>query len=82
MSSASFSLVAAGFSSGGAPCSSASFKMTATLGQSTPLRLTAYPDSPSFRNFPGLRYQLENYGSLGANHGFLPGIFMLLLDDA
>ena len=81
MSSASFTLEAAGFSSGGGPSAGSSFRTNTTLGQSTPLRLAAYPESTSFRNYPGLRYQIEEYGILGISKGFLPGIYLLLLDE-
>jgi hypothetical protein len=81
MSSASFTMEAAGFSSGGGPSAGSSFRTNTTLGQSTPLMLKTYPNSASFRNFPGLRYQLEEYGVLEIKHGFLPSIFQLLLLD-
>ena len=84
MSSASFTMEAAGFSSGGGPSAGSSFRTNTTLGQSTPLRLKTYPKSSTFKNLPGLRYQLEDVEGMEITEfgkGFLPSIYQLLLLD-
>jgi hypothetical protein len=84
MSSATFIVEADGLSCGGRPAFSASFRTTITLGQSTPLRLKTYPKSFTFRNLPGLRYQLEDVEGMEITEfgkGFLPSIYQLLLLD-
>jgi hypothetical protein len=78
MSSASFTVEAAGVSSGGGPAVGTSFRTYSILGQSTPIRIGANPSSASFRNYPGLLYLFEA-ALPGMNRGFLPAIFQLLL---
>lgn len=81
MNSKSFSIMAAGLSCGGEPGSEISFKLTASIGQPSPIRIGVFPKSSSFRNFPGLRYQLEGLKLTEIDRCCLPSVYLLLLGD-